>query len=54
MKVAERLTQDGEEYIVTRITVNKGRLQIDAIAATEAERRRDNLTKLLAGEAQDV
>lgn len=54
MKVAERIVQDDEEYIITRITVNKGRLQIDAIAVVEAERRRDNLTKLLAGEAQDV
>jgi hypothetical protein len=53
-QVGQRLVgPDGIEYIVNRVRPDTQhyRLQIDAIAVSEAERRRDNLTALLEGEA---
>lgn len=55
-EVGSRVTHNGVEYIVNRVTAQERhnkpmRLQIDAMAVTECERRRDNLAALIRGEA---
>lgn len=51
--VAQRVTYEGVEYVVTRVQVlQRGRLQIDLIPVTEAERRYEDLGRLLNGQAR--
>lgn len=56
-KVGQRITYDGIEYVVNRVTGGKTstgkpmRLQIDAMSVKECVQRRDNLDALLRGEA---